>query len=148
MAALTADRNTRMKAQGTQRQRADRGVAASTVVYKGGIAAINASGWLVPASDIAGLIVVGIFEETVDNSAGSAGEVNASYMTGVEVELDNPAAVCVQGTLQAYATSDHEVAPTGSTTHHVRVGVLTEFSTNADMVWVFIDETSNITAST
>lgn len=145
MAALSADRNTRKKAQGTNRRRR-RNVEANTTCYLGGLAAINAAGNMVPASDIAGLIIVGVFEETV--TCGSvAGAVDVGYMTGVEVELDNAASAVVQGTLKCTAVDDHSVSTAAVTTHDVPVGVVTGFSSVAGMVWVYIDEMANQTAS-
>lgn len=50
-------------------------VAASTIVEAGNLVALNASGYLVPAADTAGLTVVGVAGETKDNSAGANGAV-------------------------------------------------------------------------
>lgn len=49
-------------------------VAASTFLYAGRMIAIDTSGDAVPASDTAGLKVVGRAEEDVDNLSGAAGE--------------------------------------------------------------------------
>lgn len=145
MAALNADRNTRKKAQGTNRHRR-RNVEANTTCYAGGIAAINAAGNMVPVSDAAGLIVVGIFEETVTCGA-TAGSVDVGYVTGVEAELDNAANAVVQATLKCTAFDDHSVSIAATTVHDVPVGVVTAFSTVSGMVWVYIDEVANQTAS-
>jgi len=48
-------------------------VAASTKVEAGKIAAVNAAGYAVPAADAVGLKVIGVFAESVDNSAGGNG---------------------------------------------------------------------------
>lgn len=48
-------------------------LAASTHLYVGSLVAINGSGYAVPASADSTLFVVGVAEEEVDNSAGSAG---------------------------------------------------------------------------
>jgi len=50
------------------------GVAASIKVEAGHMGAVNASGFAVPASDTAGLKVMGRIEETVDNTAGANGD--------------------------------------------------------------------------
>ncbi len=52
-------------------------VAASTLIETGKLAALNAAGYLVPASDAAGLKVVGMSEETIDNTSGADGEKTA-----------------------------------------------------------------------
>lgn len=49
-------------------------LAASTKIPAGALVALNASGYAVNASDTANLKVVGVAQETVDNSAGSAGD--------------------------------------------------------------------------
>lgn len=143
MAALNADRGTRIRAQGTQRHRR-RGVAANTTCYKGGIACINAAGWMVPLSDIAGLICVGIFEETATCGA-TAGAVDVAYVTGVEAELVNAASAVVQATLKCTGLDDQSVSIAATTAHDVAVGPVTAFATSS--VWVFIDEIANQTAS-
>ncbi|MBM9605963.1 hypothetical protein [Desulfopila inferna] len=52
------------------------GVAASTKIFGGGLTAVNAAGYALPAADAAGLKVVGISEEQVDNTAGANGAKN------------------------------------------------------------------------
>ncbi len=49
------------------------GVAASTSLEAGKMAAVNATGYTVPAADAAGLKVIGMTEEAVDNSTGANG---------------------------------------------------------------------------
>ena len=144
MAALTADRSTRLRAQGTHRHRS-RGVAANAKCYKGGIACINATGYLVPASDIAGLICVGIFEQSVDNTGGADGALSACYVTGCEAELVNAGGAVVQATLKAVVADDQSVTTAAVGVHDVAVGPVVDFS--ATLVWVFIDELANQTAS-
>lgn len=115
------------------------GIAAATTVYKGGIACKNAAGFLVPASDIAGLSVVGVFEETVVN-AGAAGALDAGYATGADFEFVNAAAAVVQATQIVFAADDQSVTTTAVSVHHTRVGTVNEFT--AALVWIFIDEQS------
>lgn len=49
-------------------------VAASALIETGKLVALNAAGFAVPASDTVGLKVVGMAEETIDNSAGANGD--------------------------------------------------------------------------
>jgi endo-beta-N-acetylglucosaminidase D len=140
MAALTKDRNTRVRAQGTNRHRTRK--ISNVKVWKGGIAAINATGYLVAASDAAALKVVGIFDETVDNSAGAAGDKEASYTTGIEAELDNLGGAIVQATQVAHVGDDQSVTTAAVAVNDVYVGNVTEFTTTK--VWVFIDEAVNL----
>jgi len=68
-AALTGDRITEKKEPGLKHYP----VAASTKIYAGSIVAVNSSGYAVPASDTAGLRVVGVAESQADNSSGTDG---------------------------------------------------------------------------
>lgn len=58
-------------------------VAASTTIYKGSLVALNASGNAVPASANRNLRIIGVSEESVDNSAGSAGDKTCAPRRGV-----------------------------------------------------------------
>jgi hypothetical protein len=143
MAALTKERQHRPSAQGTQRHR--RRKVSNVKVFKGGLAAINALGHLVPASDAAGLICVGVFDETVDNTAGVAGAAWASYTTGIEIELDNAAGAIVQATLLAMVADDHSATTAAVAAHDVKIGPVVDFT--ATVCRVFIDEAANTTPS-
>lgn len=48
-------------------------VSASTKIEAGNLVALDADGYLVHAADTAGLTVIGVSEETKDNSAGADG---------------------------------------------------------------------------
>jgi len=139
MAALTKDRNTRLRAQATHRHRTRKVAVAKCI--KGGIAAINAAGFLLPASDSAALVVVGIFEETVDNSGGSAGDKSCSYVTGCEAELENASGAIVQAARKAYVKDDQSVTTAAVALNDLYVGAVSEFTTTK--AWVFIDEDVN-----
>ena len=52
------------------------GVAAATLVEAGKMGAVNAAGYLVPASNTAGLKVLGRIEQAVDNTAGANGDLS------------------------------------------------------------------------
>jgi hypothetical protein len=58
-------------------------VAAATTIYAGTAVALNSAGSAVPASVTAGLTVIGRAEETVDNSAGSAGDLKINVKRGI-----------------------------------------------------------------
>lgn len=57
-------------------------LAASTAVIKGSMIGLNAAGNCVPVTEATGLKCVGICEESVDNSAGSAGDLRAVIRYG------------------------------------------------------------------
>ncbi|WP_027176458.1 hypothetical protein [Desulfovibrio aminophilus] len=50
------------------------GVAASTLLEAGKMAALNAAGYVVPASNTAGLKILGRTEQRVDNTGGQNGD--------------------------------------------------------------------------
>lgn len=53
------------------------------IIYKGGMVCLNAAGFAAPASDALDYSrVVGVAFETVDNSGGSAGDINVRLDTG------------------------------------------------------------------
>ncbi len=58
------------------------GVKASTIIYGGGLVAINAAGYAVPASADITLRVVGRAEKKVDNSAGANGALTVDVKPG------------------------------------------------------------------
>jgi hypothetical protein len=87
MAAATKDRDTQ--------QRAGQGrafpVAASTVLFAGVIACVNASGQLVNGATATTLKCVGVTRARIDNGAGAAGAVQGEAWGGVYGPFDNSA---------------------------------------------------------
>lgn len=75
---LTNDRNTPAR-DGTL---VSLPVEAATIIYAGAIVAVNAAGNAVPASDAAGLTVIGRAEAQADNSAGVAGALSVNVRRG------------------------------------------------------------------
>jgi hypothetical protein len=63
-------------------------VAAATLCEAGNIGVINA-GYAEPGSEALGLIIVGRFEETVDNTAGAAGAKVVNIRTGKSFQWKN-----------------------------------------------------------
>ena len=82
MTVLAADRETAVK-EGKLKSYP----AAVDIIYKGGLVAINAAGYACPAADTLGLRVVGIADEKVDNSAGSAGDKDVRVRQGCLAKL-------------------------------------------------------------
>lgn len=79
MTALATDRN-------TARRTGDRltfDAAASVKCYAGAMAVLDSAGRVKPGVTATGLIPVGRFAETVDNSTGSAGDVQATVEPGI-----------------------------------------------------------------
>ena len=121
MAALTEARNTRELHVGAVKYNYDREVASGTI-YAGALVAQNADGTAAPASDTAGLVVLGRAEATV-----VAGETLVSrrgaflFDNGTDSEALTVAdigAVC-------YVVDDHTVGKTGGT-NQIKVGTVLE----------------------
>lgn len=110
-------------------------VAAATIIYAGILAALNSSGYLVPASDTAGLRVVGRAEQTVDNSAGAAGALSCDVKEGV-FKFSNSAGDAVDANdvgKTCFVEDDHIVCEAGAT-HKVQAGRVV--AVDSDGVWV------------
>lgn len=80
MAALTEDRNTKMKNTG---RAISYPVEASTEIFKGAIVCLNVAGFLVPGTDTASEVCAGIADEHIDNSAGAQGALECKVRKGV-----------------------------------------------------------------
>lgn len=78
--ALAQDRNTPMKHEA---RTVSCPVAGATIIFKGAIVCANAAGYLVPADDVAGLVVMGVSDQHIDNSAGADGDVRCLVLKGV-----------------------------------------------------------------
>lgn len=66
-------------------------VDGGSIIYQGALVGLNAAGYLVPASAIATIRIVGIALEQVDNSDGSDGDVACEVESGV-FRFDNSSA--------------------------------------------------------
>lgn len=123
MAAASTPINTPERPRGI----AQHDVAASTIIYAGTLVALDASGNAKPAANTSGLKVIGRAEETVDNSAGAAGDLKILVKRGVFIVNNagtNAVTKAHSGTV-VFAASDNEVAHT--TTNSVKAGVLLGF---------------------
>ncbi|MBO4647101.1 MAG: hypothetical protein J5806_02980 [Lentisphaeria bacterium] len=122
MAALTQARNTAELHVGALHYNFERTVNDGGTVYAGGIAAQNSSGKAVPASDTAGLVVLGRAEATV-----GAGE-KVLIRTGVFL-FDNGTGseelTAADIGAAAYIVDDHTVGKVGGT-NHIPAGVVVD----------------------
>lgn len=109
-------------------------LAAATKVFQGTLVARNAAGNVVPASDAAALRVLGVAQEDVDNTDGSAGDLTVNVKVGVfrfansgtaAVDADDEGKVC-------FVEDDNTVAE--SSTHKIPAGRVVDV--DADGVWV------------
>lgn len=122
MAALTQDRNTLNKELGRSILVP---VAAATQVFAGGLAARSATGFAVPAADTAGLVVIGVFEEQVDNSAGADGDLSVIVRKGV-FGFTTLGTVIDQADMgnEVFVSDDNNLEKVAGVVNNIRAGTL------------------------
>jgi len=105
-------------------------------IYKGALAAINASGFLIPiAHGTASLKFAGVANETVDNSAGAAGDKSiilskAGSFVFKAVAGFTPTVADIGK--EVYANTDWEVQiATAGLTNQYKVGTITAMETTS-----------------
>jgi hypothetical protein len=133
MAALTGDKKIKSKWMG----RSFTGdVAAATTIHLGALLAVNAAGFIVPASDIAAIKVVGVAGERVENP-GAAGAKQVHILTGVFAFV-NLAGAILQASKHrlCYVGDDQSVTTAAIAAQDVIAGVVEEFTTTE--VWVSV----------
>lgn len=130
-AALTEDRDTKSR----QGESYSIGVAANAKLYMGGIGAINSSGYAVPASDAAGLRVVGRIQEQVDNIGGANGAKSVLMTAGVYKFAETGLTVADVG--KPCFIADDQTISLAATTNNVFAGVI-EAIDSATEAWVRI----------
>lgn len=133
--ALSADRATAHKDTEVVKAK----LAASTKVYGGGIAALNASGYAINGADVAGANVIGVFEEQVDNSSGSAGDRSAKVRRGKAFYFKNSAtnAVAQAHLFTNVYVEDNETVSSDGGTNNIVAGLCVGFDSGG--VYVVIE---------
>lgn len=136
MAALTSARNTPERTGDILGYP----VKASVKPIQGGIAVLNA-GYAAPGATAVGLIAIGRFEETVDNSAGADGALSVRVRRGT-FKFANSAAGDLIAQADAgndcYIVDDQTVAKTSATNTRSVAGKV--IAVDADGVWVKIGQ--------
>jgi hypothetical protein len=136
MSALTAARNTPERSGNI----IGYPVKAGVKPYLGGIAVLNA-GYAAPGTTATGLIAVGRFEETVDNTSGSNGDVSVRVSRGTFKFANSASADQIaQADVGAdcYIVDDQTVAKTNGTNTRSAAGKV--IAVDADGVWVKIGQ--------
>lgn len=136
MTALTTARNTPERAGDV----VGYPVKASVKAIQGGIAVLNA-GYAAPGTTATGLIAVGRFEETADNSSGANGALSVQVKRGT-FKFGNSSAgdLIAQADAGAdcYIVDDQTVAKTnGSSTRSIAGKII---AVDTDGVWVKIGQ--------
>jgi hypothetical protein len=134
---LTTDRNTPRR-EGDVRKQA---LAASILVFAGGILMRNAAGYLTKGATATGLIGVGVALEQVDNSDGSAGDKSVAFRAGIhrfKNSASGDAITIAEISDPCYAVDDETVAKTSGTNTRSLVGFVEDVDDQG--VWVRFDE--------
>lgn len=99
-------------------------VAASTKVEAGNLVALDADGYLVPAADTAGLTVIGVADETKDNSDGADGDLSCLVRRKKAFLLENSATNAVTQALvgKSVYVEDSVTVCTSAATNDIVVG--------------------------
>lgn len=106
------------------------------IIYRGAIVMYNTAGFLAPAATGAGNIFAGISEEEVDNSGGSAGDVNCRYKKEGSYLLTGSG--LVQGDVGEYVYASDDQTITKTSTNNPIVGQIIEY-VSATQVWVKLE---------
>lgn len=140
---LTADRNTQMKDGELIAVK-----MAVAKVFAGSLVAANASGYATPGAVAATLTYLGRAEETVDNSAGSAGDVTVLVRRNKAFKWGNYASDAVTqaefGKL-CYIYDDSQVAKTSADGVRSVAGIV--LGVDTDGVWVGEATRSDLTVA-
>lgn len=96
-------------------------------IYEGALVAINAAGYADNAGDDANTVVVGVADETVDNSGGSAGDLEIKVRrSGVFNFVAGFSAAQSDVNSLAYASDNQTVNLAANLTNDVLVGRIVE----------------------
>lgn len=110
-------------------------VESATSIVKGTMVAVNAGGFLVPAANTAGLKVVGVADEDIDNSGGADGDKACRVVSGRVFRFDATSITqAMVGSLMAVADAE-TFDDVGS--NQIIAGLLMEFVSATDG-WIWI----------
>jgi hypothetical protein len=132
MTALAADR--KVISKWTGRSLAIK-VAASTLIYKGALVAVNTSGYAVAAAATAGYRVVGVAQRQVDNSAGAAGDLEVQVLTGVFAFKNDADAIAQADIGRPCFVQDDQTVQDENGGSPIVAGIVDSF----DSSWVYVN---------
>lgn len=141
MTALAQDRNTMRKFE--ERILADDAlIAANTTVWNGSLTANNAAGALIPASDTAGITVVGVAQRRMVNATGAAAKVvpPAKVAAGVYkfATTGGNALTAVDVGKNAYVLDDQTVVRAAGTVNSIIAGTVESIDPDGG-IWVKVN---------
>lgn len=112
---------------------------AAVKIPKGALVVINTSGFATNATDTAGVRFAGVAYETVDNSAGAAGDQSIRVeTTGTFVFTDGGGNGAQADIGVEFKVSDNQTVTDAATTNNIKAGVAVE-SLSATSVRIRID---------
>lgn len=112
------------------------------IVYKGGMVCLNAAGFAAPASDAVDYSrVVGVAFETVDNSSGSAGDINVRLDTGRSFRFTAASIEDADVGRMMYVTDDN-IFNDAQGSFAIPAGVLVERESST-VGWIFVPDTND-----
>lgn len=113
------------------------------IIFRGAMLVHNAAGFLAPVTGAeAGAVFAGIAEEEVDNSGGSAGDLNCKYRKDARWLLTGTSFAQADVGTPVYGSDDQTVTKTFAA-NLPRIGVIDEF-VSATQVWVKIDSSKDV----
>jgi hypothetical protein len=134
MAATTTDRNTPQK---KLIREVAYPVKAATLIPGGVLVALDATGYLVNAADAAGLTVVGVSFENVDNTDGASGALECKVLKGSFKFANNGVNPVVQATVgKAPQIADNQTVRASGATNAITAGIVDRLE--SDGVWLWI----------
>ncbi|MEN6375333.1 MAG: hypothetical protein ABFD75_11225 [Smithella sp.] len=114
-------------------------VAASTNIYAGATACVNAAGYLVPGADTAGLIFQGMSREYVDNSSGANGAQTAVVKRRGLIKMTFATAISIANVGDnVFLVDDDTVDLTANVTNKIFCGIIAEYI-DTTHAWVDIE---------
>lgn len=137
--ALSAPRDVPRRGTEPLQRLFDHPVKTGVKVWAGGIAVVDATGYAIPGKTATGLVALGYFESSVDNTAGASGDVLARVVPGTRKLKNSSSADEIKQSefgRTCFIVDDETVAKTdGSSTRSAAGKVV---GIDADGVWVQI----------
>jgi len=121
-------------------------VDGGSIIYLGGLVALNTAGYAVPASDAAGLRLVGVAVAAtpgdaaagkIDNTNGSDGDLSVLVESDVCVKVAATSITQAMVGTPMYVVDDQTIDDAAGSTNKLRAGVLQEFISTTSG-WLYI----------
>lgn len=101
--------------------------AAAEAIYEGALVEVNSSGYAANAGDDSGAVFAGVCDKTVDNSGGSAGDLDCLVRTGGVVKVSAAFSAAQSNVGDEVTLSDNQTVDlAANTTNDVTCGRIVE----------------------